>query len=125
MKEELWLTRYSDEEGETRVVIPSKFEVCDRCEGKGTHVNPSVDGNGLSREDFDADPDFAEDYFSGAYDVSCEDCGGKRVQLVPKEEGATPEQLKLIEEYWENKRESAREARADAYTRRAENGWRE
>lgn len=68
------------DEGE--VVIPSKFEVCSGCAGRGTHVNRAIDGNGISREQFDEDPDFEEAYFQGDYDVTCEDCDGKRVMLV-------------------------------------------
>ena len=59
--------------------IPAIFGVCDTCDGKGKHVNPSIDSNGLSREDFDNDPDFEEDYFNGFYDVDCNECHGKRV----------------------------------------------
>ena len=64
------------------LVIPSKFEVCDGCRGNGKHVNRAIDGNGISREEFDEDPDFEEAYFRGDYDVTCVDCGGKRVMLV-------------------------------------------
>ena len=60
-----------------------KFEVCPRCNGEGKHVNPAIDSHGLSREDFDADPDFEEDYFSGVYDVECYECKGLRVVKVP------------------------------------------
>ena len=73
------------------IEIPKKFEVCPRCEGAGKHTNPSIDGNGLSREDFDADPDFEEDYFNGVYDVSCEECHGKRVIEVGDLEAMTDE----------------------------------
>lgn len=62
--------------------LPAHFEVCPRCEGEGTHVNPNIDGNGLSAEDFAEDPDFAEDYMAGTYDVPCEECGGQRVLAV-------------------------------------------
>lgn len=31
----------------------------------------------LSAEDFAADPDFGEDYMSGAYDISCRACNGR------------------------------------------------
>lgn len=55
------------------------FAVCPTCEGRGSHVNPSIDSQGLSAEDFDEDPDFREDYFSGAYDVPCAECRGNRV----------------------------------------------
>jgi hypothetical protein len=47
------------------------------CSGDGTTVNPNIDANGLSAEDFDDDPDFAEAYFRGEYDQACAACGGK------------------------------------------------
>ena len=62
--------------------LEATFGVCPLCEGKGKHVNPSIDSCGLSREDFDNDPQFEEDYFSGAYDVECYECEGARVVPV-------------------------------------------
>lgn len=50
--------------------------ICFTCRGDGHVVNPSIDGCGLSAEDFHEDPDFAEDYMSGAYDIVCRTCGG-------------------------------------------------
>jgi RecJ-like exonuclease len=73
------VTRDGDE---LEVSLPAHFEVCPTCEGKGTHVNRAIDGNGLTREDFDEDPDFAEGYFRGDYDVRCEKCRGTRVITV-------------------------------------------
>lgn len=61
------------------VKLPTKKAVCPRCSGTGSHVNRAIDGNGLSREDFDEDPDFAEGYMRGDYDVTCEECGGANV----------------------------------------------
>lgn len=63
--------------------IKCHWEMCDLCEGKGTHVSPSVDSHGISAEEFYDDPDFAESYFSGVYDVPCAECGGRRVMWVP------------------------------------------
>ena len=60
-----------------------RFEVCPVCDGRGKHVNPSIDAHGLSREDFDEDPDFAESYFRGDYDTRCNLCGGEKVVPVP------------------------------------------
>lgn len=57
----------------------AKFIVCPRCRGEGNVVNPEVDGNGITAEEFDEDPDFRENYFSGVYDVLCPMCRGKRV----------------------------------------------
>lgn len=61
----------------------SAKEVCRRCDGEGKHVNPSIDGNGISPEEFAEDPDFEEAYFSGQYDVQCEECRGEKVIRVP------------------------------------------
>lgn|SRR5678815_2921761 len=61
--------------------IPATWEVCDTCHGMGKHVNPAIDSNGLTSEDFE-DRDFEEDYFSGVYDVPCSCCYGKRVEPI-------------------------------------------
>ena len=70
------------------VECPAKAEVCSSCQGRGTYVNPSIDSHGLSADDFAEDPDFAEDYRSGAYDVACKSCGGSRILLVPANENS-------------------------------------
>lgn len=66
--------------------LPAKYEVCPDCQGRGQYVNPSIDSHGLSSEDFDQDPDFAESYFGGDYDITCQSCCGNRVILVPATE---------------------------------------
>jgi hypothetical protein len=73
----------SDADGdEMTVTAPVTFEVCETCEGRGRHVNPSIDAHGISREEFDEDPDFRENYFLGTYDVECAECHGRRVSPV-------------------------------------------
>lgn len=68
-----------------------KYEVCPVCQGEGKYVNPSIDSNGLSAEDFDEQGDeFREDYFAGLYDVTCKCCNGRRV--VTQEELAAYEE---------------------------------
>lgn len=108
-REMLKIEMWDEEEGtDVEVEIPAKFEVCPRCEGKGTHVNPAIDGNGLSREDFEADPDFEEAYLAGRYDVRCEECQGERVVLVPDEARMTP----ADKEIWKkHSRQAARDRR--------------
>ena len=64
--------------------VNTAFEVCYRCSGSGTMVNPSIDCGGISQDQFDDDPDFYDSYMSGAYDQTCSVCNGKRV--VPDEE---------------------------------------
>ncbi len=73
--------------------LPSKFIVCPTCDGRGTHVNPAIDDEGISAEQFDDDPDFADAYFSGRYDVMCFECGGNRVVPVPDESRCSSEQI--------------------------------
>lgn len=70
--------------GSTERLIPCKMQVCPTCEGKGTHVNPAIDENGISQETFDQDPDFEQAYHAGQYDVVCFQCGGLRVVPWPK-----------------------------------------
>lgn len=73
--------------------LPAKFEVCSTCDGRGRHVNPSIDSHGLTAADFAEDPDFAEDYRAGVYDVACYACDGRRVELVVDREACAPEIL--------------------------------
>jgi hypothetical protein len=73
-----------DEDGEEyEHPVKVKYAICDLCDGKGMHVNPSIDCDGMTREELWDDPDFAEDYFDGAYDVPCKRCLGKRVVIEP------------------------------------------
>lgn len=76
------VTIWDEDGGETDHEMPSKFEICHVCRGEGKHVNPSIDCGGLTQEDFAEDPDFAEDYMSGVYDVPCNNCRGLRVEKV-------------------------------------------
>jgi|HubBroStandDraft_3_1064219.scaffolds.fasta_scaffold181248_2 hypothetical protein len=75
------------------IELPTTWAVCPVCEGDGTHVNPAIDCGGLSAEDFDEDPDFAEDYRSGVYDVTCGHCGGRTTVQVLDRARCTDEQL--------------------------------
>lgn len=93
--------------------FPAKFEVCETCDGKGTHVNPSIDSHGLSAEDFAEDPDFKEAYFSGCYDVTCAECHGARVVPVPDLDRMSAEDRKAVEDvqdaFYQTQREMAHE----------------
>jgi hypothetical protein len=78
-----------------------KWVLCPVCEGDGKTVNPAIDCNGLTAEDFREDPDFAEDYWSGVYDITCRACNGHRV--VPEE------RIKELEQNAEDRELAARE----------------
>jgi DnaJ-class molecular chaperone len=68
-------------DGRRELMLPgtSKNVICSRCDGEGVHCNPAIDGHGISPEEFDEDPDFRENYFSGVYDVRCEECHGEKI----------------------------------------------
>ena len=95
-KKDTWI----DNEGEeVTIEVPAKFETCYVCRGKGKHVNPSIDAHGITQEEFYEDPDFAEQYWMGDYDVVCNECHGQRVIPVLNEDVVDPEHLKMIREY--------------------------
>lgn len=82
---------FSDTLEMDNAVLPCVYEVCGACSGRGTttrHIE--AEGGGFTSSEWaemcDGDPDFAEDYFSGAYDRDCPDCDGRRVCPVPKDD---------------------------------------
>jgi hypothetical protein len=79
-------TVWDDDGDGVEVEVAFRWEVCPTCEGRGKHVNPSIDSQGISPEEFDEEPDFHEDYMRGVYDVSCYECGGRRVVPEPDED---------------------------------------
>ena len=81
--------------------MKTKYQVCPVCEGEGRHVNPNIDAHGLTWADFHDDPEFAEDYKNGMYDIPCNGCGGKRV--------VTKARIKELQQNAEDRRLAARE----------------
>jgi hypothetical protein len=87
-------------DGEDAWDFPARFEVCQTCEGKGSHVNPDVDGHGISAEEFDEDRDFSEDYRCGRYDVPCYECQGRRVvPVIDRDSAMAAGMLDKVEAY--------------------------
>lgn len=95
------------------VVIPARYEVCETCDGKGTHVNPGVDAHGITQEEFDENPGFRESYMRGDYDVQCVECKGLRVSPVVDDSRATLEQMKMVEERMKDLADYAAEVAAE------------
>ena len=102
-------TSYDENDYEVEYELPGKYEVCGLCHGRGTHVNPSIDSHGLTAEDFAEDPDFAEDYFGGAYDEVCNQCHGKRVETVVDRDTCDPELLKKYDQYLDDQYDAEQE----------------
>lgn len=121
----IYTETYDEDDNETteELHLPAKLEVCDLCRGEGRTVNPSIDAGGLTQEDFDEDPDFREDYFSGAYDIPCGQCQGKRVVPVVDEGRLNAEQKKAFTAYQDDQYDRAREAESDRITYMREMGW--
>jgi len=107
-----------DEDIEEDVELPFKYEVCDLCLGKGSHVNPSIDAHGISVDEFAEDPEFREAYMAGRYDVICYRCGGSNVEPVICTEHLTDEQKKYHEMILENQQNAAEAAAESAWERR-------
>jgi len=104
---------------ETEVEVPVKFEVCSTCEGKGRHVNPSIDAHGICEDEWGSwSHEERETYLNGGYDVICYECSGKRVVPVP-------DQLRLTEEHraaLEKIKETKADRLADWHVARMESG---
>ena len=87
---------------EKDIFLPSKAGVCWRCRGTGSHVNPSIDGHGITPDEMnDLGPEFFDDYMGGMYDVTCGLCKGKRLTAEVIECELSAEQNKAYEEDWQ------------------------
>jgi hypothetical protein len=94
-----WSTE--DENGSEIVhELPARLEVCPRCRGKGSHVNPSIDGHGITQEERERDwsDDEWDGYLRGDYDVNCYECDGLRVVAVVDRDSCDPDLLKQYDQ---------------------------
>lgn len=60
-----------------------RYQLCPRCEGRGTVVNPAL--SVWTEDDRALDPEGFEDMMEGRYDVGCPRCNGLRVVEVSRE----------------------------------------
>lgn len=115
------ITFLSHDEVETHR-LPAKNEVCGRCEGEGTILNPSIGEHCYTAEEFERefDEEEREAYFTrgGMYDVCCPDCKGKRVVKVVDEEALKPSQRKVYARFLSKLREEERFRRMQESERR-------
>lgn len=100
--------------GYETVTIPSVFEVCHRCKGKGKHDHPAF-SNGITSSEWaqDWDDDSREGYLSGRYDVPCEACDGLRVVAVPDFDRLPPDLLARVEAHLDRLARDRAEQRAE------------
>lgn len=95
-----------DPESDGYINLRTHFIVCPTCKGKGTQMNPSIANHVYTREDFDEDPEFAENYFGNTYDISCLECRGIRVVPEPDPELNSQEDLEKYQLYLRDKYEA-------------------
>ena len=111
--EEAWKNWLKSLGARSTVVVDSRFEVCSTCNGRGTHVNPSIDSGGITASEWaEWDEEEREHYWSGSYDVSCYQCHGEKV--IQNLEYETENKLynwccERLNEHYESQYESARE----------------
>lgn len=102
----------TDETGD-EIELPSKWAICARCKGNGTHGNPAFDGMSASDEFWTDDEEFTENYIRGHFDVQCEaGCKDGKVRTLD-EDVATPEQVELWEGWLEEEHEARLEREAE------------
>lgn len=105
-----------DLDEDVSIDLPAVWEICGVCSGNGSYVNKSIDGNGITHEEWvrDWDDEERQHYFRGAYDVTCTTCNGNGKILVYDMENIAPEIVELIEtqerldDYHDYERESER-----------------
>lgn len=115
------ITLEDDDGVEIPYELPAKFGVCSTCDGEGKHVNPDIDSQGISPQEFAEDPDFEEAYFGGFYDVVCFECQGNRV--TPQVEWdaiekGNNEEHKISLKAWDNFIKSEMDYRAESKAER-------
>lgn len=114
---------FVNDEGE-EVSLPAIYEVCLRCGGTGKHDHPAF-SNGITMDEWygpDWDDESREMYMSGAYDVTCTECDGKRVVLVVDQDRLTDEQVRIFGEYVRMKNQHAAEEASERHLRMMESG---
>ncbi len=116
------------EEGSTEHDLPAKNALCSRCDGDGTHLNPSIGQHAYTSEEFDeAFPEGEQRaaYFQrgGMYDVRCEVCKGAKVVLEIDEKACKERGFGAILKAWKAQERERQQSEADdRRTMRMESG---
>ena len=95
--------------------LPAKFELCPKCKGKGSHMNPNIDGHGITSDEWERDwsEEEKESYRNGDYDVTCSKCNGEKVIKVVDEKAITPGMKPHYDAYVKQEQEKAAEVRQE------------
>jgi len=96
--------KYLDDNGnEVELSLPSKKEVCSRCNGEGKILHPSIGEHAYTSEEFndEFDDESREHYFTrgGMYDVECPRCEGHNVMDTIDEDNIPDDMKVAYDEY--------------------------
>lgn len=94
--------------------MPTKWEICECCNGNGRMENPAF-SDGISGEEWanEWEQDEREAYLSGAYDVRCDECEGTGKVKAPVLSSLNSEDRENYEQYLEDKYQCERESAAE------------
>jgi len=98
--------------GKGEILLPSRMEVCHRCEGRGVHDHEAF-SNGISQDEFREDPDFFDDYRAGVYSVPCSVCRGQNVVPTVDTDRASKEDLEDYYRHLQSESDYRRECEAE------------
>ncbi len=97
-----------------RFAVKTNRELCWLCNGDGKHVNPSIDSNGITgAEMHELGDDFRRSYMSGVYDVTCNECHGRRWVLDMDPDRSDPESVEAWYSFFEAEDAHHRECEAE------------
>lgn len=112
-----------DDDNETEVSFPIRFEVCNTCEGRGRHVDPNIDSNGITSDEWNEwDDDEREGYMSGRYDITCLECHGDKVTPEIDNSKMDDKQKELYKKYLDKLNDDIAYAHECMMERRMESG---
>ncbi len=123
MKRRIIFTTLDGHGDEVTLSLPAHNVVCPVCAGEGSRVNPAIDGNGLTAEDFAEDPDFEEGYRRGDYDIQCDRCNGAGLVLDVDRNSAALQCPEALRAYDDDQIERLRGEAEAAAERRQELGY--
>lgn len=105
-------TILNDSGEEIDIQVPYEWEICSTCDGHGKH---SAHLGAFTAEDIanDWDPESWENYLSGGYDRTCEDCGGSGKVKAEDWEKLPAEDRKMLEDWAESERELRQEEESE------------
>jgi hypothetical protein len=110
-------TKEEEDGEEVSYTLPARYEVCPTCEGRGNHVDPSIDAGGISSDsdfwDDDEDEEGNSRYRSGFYNVTCYTCGGRTTVPAIDRASADKAALALWDEIQEEDAEYEAMCRAE------------